>query len=388
MTDLDTISDAPTPAASVAATSVSSPKLSQSADQKSFGTVLLILLLILVTGAASVYMWREQSSSRLEITDISDKLRRQTDEVGQIKQGFENRLQQLQSQTDTSTNNLASLQLRLEQLHNNVETHQQLLKDLTSNAREDWLLAEVEYLVKMAQQKLQLESDSGNALTLLHNADQRVQQASSLRGELDTELFELRKQLSEQILTLEQFTPVDRQGIYLRLNAMAQSVEQLPRAPNSSFTASDSPPSQTTRNPLDGEESWQSRIWREITQVFGKLEDYIRIDSVKTPAKPLLDANLIQLANMNLRLLLEQAQWGVMRANNVLYQQSLTQAQTLLQKYYVESPQTDQLIQQFGELQTLDVAPKLPDISNLVSTVQQRIKLPQNLSNQTPKASE
>jgi uroporphyrin-III C-methyltransferase len=354
------------------------PALTPSVKKGTGFFYLLMIALLVTVSVNTVYFWRELQATHIELTEFGAQIKDQRNQFVQTHQTLEGRIQQVNSQTDTSTTQLANIQLRLDQLDKSVGAHQQQLNELSANAREDWLLAEAEYLLKIASQKLMLESDAVNARILLASADQRVRQAASLTGESNANLFTLRNILSNHLLTLEQFTPVDKQGIYVRLSALADTIDNLPRTPGSSFSQDPAPESAT---PRQTNSAWLDRFWHEFTSVLGKLEDYIRIDSAKMPARPLVDANIIQLANMNLRLLLEQAQLSVMKADAALYQRSLSQAQKLLGDYYAESPQVDQMRRQLSELHQLNIAPKLPDINEAVEAIQQLIKRQQN--NQT-----
>ena len=78
--------------------------------------------------------------------------------------------------------------------------------DLDDKRPNDWMLAESEYLVRMAGRKLWLEHDIVSAITLLGNADERIKALN------DPSLMPIRKALAEDIAKLKGMPRVDREG--------------------------------------------------------------------------------------------------------------------------------------------------------------------------------
>jgi uroporphyrin-3 C-methyltransferase len=88
----------------------------------------------------------------------------------------------------------------------------------------DWLLAEADYLVKLAGRKLFLEHDVESATQLMESADQRIAALN------DPSLVGLRKAMANDITKLRVVPLVDRDGLVLRLTALQQQVDKLPLA--------------------------------------------------------------------------------------------------------------------------------------------------------------
>jgi uroporphyrin-3 C-methyltransferase len=339
--------------------------------------LVLMLILVLITAAVAaggVYLWWQVKGRDAQLQDLTRQLQesRQLTEdterqVGQMAQNLSQQVEQklgvARSQLEEGNRLLqqrvAELGLAHEELQQRLNGQQQRLAALSTTSREDWQLAEAEYLIKMANQRLLLERDAHNATALLRSADSLIQQASAGTG--DAELFSVRKSLSRDLAALAQVVPVDKEGLYLRLHALADSLDQLPRVAPTRFAEPAAP--EPSEDAETESVSWAGRLWGEIKAMAGRLDDYIRIDDVEAPAKPLVDTYVTQVAGLNLRLLLEQAQMAVLKADPVIYKHSLEQAGKLVAEYYLDSIPAQRLKDTLAELAEVDIAPPLPDIS-------------------------
>jgi uroporphyrin-3 C-methyltransferase len=86
----------------------------------------------------------------------------------------------------------------------------------------EWQLAEVEYLLRIANHRILMERDVSAALRLLEAAD-------AILLELDDfAVFQVRAALADEILALGNVRGNDVQGIYLRLEAIKGRMDDLP----------------------------------------------------------------------------------------------------------------------------------------------------------------
>ena len=116
-------------------------------------------------------------------------------------------------------------QTALEHLRNEQEKGRQQAEELLAQKFQNlaspepvsvqaWKTAEVEYLLRVANQRVLMERDVKGALGLLKSAD-------GLLSELDDyAMHDVRAALAEEILRLEQFVSADVSGIFLRLEAV------------------------------------------------------------------------------------------------------------------------------------------------------------------------
>lgn len=379
MTDNDktAVSDTPEPAADKAVDPVPaapedrappSPPAPPERPRSGGVAVALVLIVVIALAAAGGYwLWQQLQLRDVQVQELQtlaaendsqlaglqSRLQTQVDsQLADTRERAEAREQELRQQIE-------QLRRDQEQLRQQVDGQQQRLASLSTTSREDWLLAEAEYLLKIANQRVLMERTTENAVALLRSADERLQQASEGSG--DAELFAIRKALSRDLASLETIEPVDKEGVYLRLYALAESVDELPRLQVEEFPAG----SETPDAAADGsaEPGWAARFWRGLRDLAGSLDRYVRIDDVEAPARPLVDSYATRLAALNVRLLLEQAQLALLQEEPTVYRHSLEKALELLQNYYVVSAQNERLQAALAELVELEVAPDLPDIS-------------------------
>src|SRR5690606_37845313 len=85
---------------------------------------------------------------------------------------------------------LENTQSRLAEVQLQLSHQAQRLRALSETTREDWLLAEAEYLLRLASQRILTERQTSNAITLMETAD------GILRDLDDSDLFAVRKALA------------------------------------------------------------------------------------------------------------------------------------------------------------------------------------------------
>jgi uroporphyrin-3 C-methyltransferase len=84
-------------------------------------------------------------------------------------------------------------------------------------------------------------------------------------------------------------------------------------------------------------------------------------------------------------MLLEQAQLALLRQQQSVFTTSLSRAQSLLIQYFdKDNYTTSVLIQSLAELTTLNVSPKIPDISGSLKALQQHQTEMANLRREAP----
>lgn len=328
---------------------------------------LLLVMLLLAVAGGGFWLWQQLQRQEVQVQELQAQITESDSQLAglqaQLQRQVGDQLAAAQTRAETQEREwrqqLSAIQNEQAQLRQQVDGQQQRLASLSTTSREDWLLAEAEYLLNIANQRVLMERTADNALALLRSADERLQQVSEGTG--DGEIFAIRKALNLDLAALEKVAPVDKEGIYLRLYALAETVDGLPRLQLPEF-AMDTGEASAAPDPAV-ESSWGQRIWRGLRNLAGSLDRYVRIEDVEAPAQPLVDGYATRLAALNVRLLLEQAQLALLQEEPMVYRHSLEKAQTLLQSYYIDSEQNRQLRASLAELALIEVAPDLPDIS-------------------------
>ena len=233
----------------------------------------------------------------------------------------------------------------------------------------DWKLAEVEYLLRIANHRLLMERDPLTAGQLLATAD------GVLAGIGDFSLFDVRARLADEILSVKSMTGTDLQGLYLQIEALKKSVKALPLRPPEYTEAKVAPGDalqvamQDDLTAADAPTAEQS-VWQELGGRLSAFFQYRKIDGNET-RRPLLSPDESIYLEMNLRLMLERSQLALMRRNQLVYEQSLTTAEEWIGEYLDgEDAAVAQTLGQIVELLDVQLELPIPDISGSLKALE------------------
>ena len=316
---------------------------------------LLALVLVLVLAVALIIVawqgWQRLDSQQQRITELSQQAEGSASQ--QAVNDLESRFESSESErTQTLESTLEELRGELDSYRSDVNgTLDDVLNQL-SQAQDtddrDWLHAEAAYLLRLANQRLQLEGDVDGAAALLRTADARLADADN------PALTPVRREIANELAALDGVPRVDRTGLYLALNAqqervaglrLSQEVEE--RAVTSGI---EQPPTGTFQ--------------RQLARFGEELKDLVTIRHHDEAMETLVTPEQESYLRQSLRLIIEQAQLALLKEEQPLYEASIDKALELLNGYYdVESDATQSVISRLQELKQAEIEPELPDIS-------------------------
>ena len=230
----------------------------------------------------------------------------------------------------------------------------------SANDRDAWLLAEAQYLLRLANQRLIMAGDAVAAEALLGSADNILKQLDDVR------LIEVRAAVAADLAAVRAMPRIDVEGIYLRLAALAEQagklvIFELPQQQ-----------AQPEQAPAQG---WRERLHRGYEAALSKLSNYIIIRRRDVPMQALMDPQWEGLVRQNLRMLLEQAQVALLSGNEVLYRESLERAQHWVGEFFESDEAAARAMsREIGQLAGITVAAGIPDISRSVLALDAMMK--------------
>ncbi|MEV3829813.1 uroporphyrinogen-III C-methyltransferase [Aeromonas allosaccharophila] len=242
-------------------------------------------------------------------------------ELAQLKQQLASAMSKIDQTSSKDAEQLAVLDQTQQRLQGEMQGLQNRVLDLNDKRPNDWMLAESEYLVRMAGRKLWLEHDLVSAITLLGNADERIAALN------DPSLMPIRKALAEDIAKLKGMPRIDREGLTLKLAALSDQIELLPLSTVSMPEAKAEPDQAVSTNP----DEWESNLkknWVKFT------ENFVTIRRRDGAVEALLSPQQEIFLRENLKTKLLQAQLSVYREQQALYEDSLDKAQRWLTQYF------------------------------------------------------
>ena len=330
-------------------------------DARKLWPVWLIAALALILAIAlAVWNWQQWQSHQAtlqEIFELKSDTKRLDDQYGNRGSEQNNRLQALENRLAEQRELIATQQRQID--HNARE-----LLEAGNRTRTDWLLAEAEYLLRVANQRLLIEKDIRGALSALESADEVLMESD------DVGVYPVRQQLAREIQSLRSIEGVDRTGLYLRLEAAIASVNEFTdqtlihdRAPK--LTLAESDPS------APGNGNMFSRGWNQFLDTMKQVVVVRRMDE---PVKPLLSPDQSAWARLNLQLMLEEAEMAVLRGNQPLYERALGKAINTVNDWYDSTaPAIRGLSNTLEDLAERNVDPELPDISKSLELLKERL---------------
>jgi uroporphyrin-3 C-methyltransferase len=317
----------------------------------SFITFVLLLVFAFIT-----WQWHQQTSA--QSSQVSQRL---------------NQLQQHQTVARSNTQAIdqltqanQKLMAQLNTLSQNMSHHAQQLAQLSGGNRNDWLLSEAEYLLRLANQRLNLEHDIAGAELILKAADGVLKEID------DPALLPARVAVAEELLSLQSLANTDLQGAQARLRALMKMIPSLPERHQSkagkSAIESDSPVPDSAQTMVSNAQS----LWDQILDELKKAVVIQRLDQSVTP---LLPPEQKYYLRHNLRLMYEQSALALVERDDESYQGSLNQAEAWLNDYFSTSdPQVKAQLDTVLDLKNIQLALALPDISQSLRLVKARIE--------------
>lgn len=241
---------------------------------------------------------------------------------------------------------------------------------LQGSDRNNWLLAEVEYMLRLANQRLLTMRDVKSAMTLLSEADQLLIAVDEYG------LFPVRQALAEDIAALKAIEHFDLDGTWLKINALIGRIDELSLLPSDEFKPEQPEQPEQPEPSLSTSDTASADTWQEHLKAKAKntWNAFIRQFRIRTDrhegVTALLSPSEALYLRQNLHLMLKQAQLALLERKEVLYQTSLSDAQSWLQTWFLNrGPEITVVQSQLSALQQVSVFQRLPDISRSVVTL-------------------
>lgn len=250
---------------------------------------------------------------------------------------------------------------QIENIHSFQENIRHNLTKLIRNKqhlRNDWLMAEAEYLIRLANHRLLLEKDVTTASVALKAADARLVEVA------DPSLLTVRKVLLNDIQALNNIPTIDLAGLSVTLSALSNNIPNLPlRTPDPKTHKLNQEHKIQSSSEVKSVKDLPSAIWQDIKSL-------IIIRNHEKPLEPLLSPNQHFFLIQNLALLLEQSRLALLNGHNDIYQERLTTTKKWISQYFdAEHNVTRNMLASIDELQKFDIDPTLPDISSTFSAI-------------------
>ena len=214
-----------------------------------------------------------------------------------------------------------------------------------------WRMAEAEFNVRMAIQRLQVARDVAAALVLLRGADQLLTGVDTLKAEL------LRRLITSNIAELSALPQVDRIGLLSQLQALEQQVGQLELV-SLGFES----------QPLSGsalENSSDSPSF--FQQAITVLSSYFVVTALESFEVRPLPSEWTALAQSSLTAMFEQTRLALLMGDQTNFVASVDRTVSFIKRYSrTDDLRAISIVESLVALSVVDIAPPLPDLSEIL----------------------
>ncbi|KEQ18314.1 uroporphyrinogen-III C-methyltransferase [Endozoicomonas numazuensis] len=326
-------------------------------------TILALLIAIIALGLSGYIGWRAMPLEQKQPALIEGQEQQQT-QIARLQA----RLTEVNRELSPINTGLNELEDRSKRLLSRTDKLTRSLQEVSGTSQEGWKLAEVEYLLRLANQRLLMSSDTKAAKALLNSADQ-------ILLELDNyNLYSMREALAEDIASLNNLPDFDQEGLYLKLEALTRQVYQLPLMEKETLQAPFEKASEASKPSSTDSSNWQTialsmlnNTWESFVSLFRFTPD--REQTVTSLLSP--EENI--LIRQNLQLMLEQAKLAALSRDQAIYNSSLQQASDWIEKYFsLAGPKATALLDELKSLGAITVKPATTNISRALDLLKSR----------------
>jgi uncharacterized protein HemX len=192
--------------------------------------------------------------------------------------------------------------------------------------RTDWLVADAEFLLGAAAQRLYLTGDAKTTLAAMEAADER------LRESAEPAIFKVREALAGEIHLLKEFTPPDLVGLSSRILALEAKVRDLPLLlPHAGKPVAKSEEKGEPQTPPPTSEDEQPTV---INDALRELRGLVTVRHTDKPVGAVLSPEEAALVKEILVLKLETARMALVRGDETLYRDSVTASRAWLAEHF------------------------------------------------------
>jgi uncharacterized protein HemX len=343
---------------------------------------LLALLVTLVVVGLAYYYWQnlQQDLARMTASaqataQVQQKLQQS---ITQAQEALEAQQQLLEKRAETLTDYKQAFRKQSDLLtaeRNRMQQREVELRAIIADLRKRlgnpdarWLVAEAEYLIQLAMQRLRLVDDVGTALVALQQADQRLGETGEARWMV------VRYQLDQDMVALKQLQLPDIGALLEQMDALASRFSSLrPR-----LVAREGDEKQPPATTPSTENAASPGLHGLGQALWSGLKDSVHVRRHDQPVANLLTSGQEAILVQNATLLLETARLALVQKDSALYRDSLQRLADWLTRYFrLDDALGQQVVKEIQSLQAANLKPEFPDLSLALEALQTRKSLDQ-----------
>ena len=336
--------------------------LEENTQQRRWWVILTIVIVSLVAGIGAVgYLgWLQLETLRADLAKVQSATDTQ---VASLAAGQETSSKSLMEDVDSR---MANVDARLQDFSHTVDSLSTLVVEATQSDKDGLVIAEVDYLLQLANHRIGLEHNRPGALLAISRAQSRL-------GSLGTGAYQpILDQIAVDKAALEGVVVADIGAIVGTLAALLDRVDSLGTGAEKIAPQGESPSAE--ERDASGWDAFVSAVGENLSQ-------FVEIEQVDGAAAPTLIPDQEYFARENVRISLQNARASAARRDTQNFRLALAEAGRWLNGHFGLSAETPYMRGELERLGAVELAPEFPDLNVSLGLIRK-------LSRSTPVASD
>lgn len=359
-----------------AAASPTAPvKSSASASGMPLAMSSIAIAVSLLAGGASFYVWDSLTkASQNSQTNVQSAIRHsesRTDDFQTDLKQMKESLQQFDSRLGKTGDDALGVNKKMLELQSAqdgfVESINKMREELGRSAV-GWQLAEVTYLLDIANQQIFLQKNVATAVAALEEADRKLLELG------DPAFLKVREAILSEAGSLKAVRTLDRAGIAMKVRALAEQLKSLKMKGAQYEPAKASVDGVVAKQEkiLSSDMGWKEKFIAAWNEFLVAIQDTVHIRNQRVI--PMLSAEQEYQLYKGMALKLESAQLAVLKEDNLVFYANLDSAMDWLTDYFDPGDVvTINMKNAIAQLRKENLEVTLPDVSGSLRLLKQEV---------------
>lgn len=346
---------------------------------------LVIILIILGLAGAGFLLLQQLRDKQQDLGGVLSKDSQQMQELTKQISGYQEQLVAIQAQLSSLSAEVGSKESNFEhKLNEHSDLHNQRLANVSERLKEsiqhiqrqlgktrgDWLVADAEYLLSVANRRLHLMGDVSTAIEALKAADNRLRESG------DTAAFKVRSQIAKEISLVKKVEVADVVGIYSTLDMLEEDVDKLNVfLPYSGKTKGQQSTSKASSATPAADETSTGDVNDMLDKALVEIEGIITIRRLDNPVTTIISPEQKAFITEQLSTKLAIVKLALVQHNDALYQAGIDDVKQWLDKNFTKDAEYKHFLTELEQLKTIQLRSNFPDISQSLKMLRDIAKL-------------
>lgn len=358
-------------------TPVSVPTEKKSGNGAWFG--LVIILVVLGLAGAGFLLLQQLRDKQQDLGGELSKDTQQMQELTKQISDYQEQLVAIQSQLTNLSAEVNSKETNYEhKLNEHSDIHNERLDNTAERLKEsiqriqrqlgktrgDWLVADAEYLLSVANRRLHLMGDVSTTIEALKAADNRLRESG------DTAEFKVRGQITKEIALVNKVQVADVVGIYSTLEMLEEDVIKLNVFLPYSGKGKDQ---ENARDASSGQTA--DDLNDALDNALIEIEGIITIRRLDNPVTEIITPEQKAFINEQLSTKLVIVKLALVQHDDALYQAGIKDVVQWLNKNFTKDAEYKHFMSELDRLKLIQIRSNFPDISQSLKMLRNITKL-------------